>query len=659
MALDAATLALTAAELKATLTDAKIAKIFEPTRDELVITLRTRTDTYALLLSARSGSARVCLTEETFENPETPPSFCMLMRKHLTGGRLLDVHMEPGDRIVYFDFQCTNEMGDLVRNTLCAELMGRYSNLVLVQSGKIIDALKRVDFEDSDVRQLLPGLPYTTPPKPARPDFLLVSSASIVAAACERDLPVADALNKTVAGVGPVVCREAAWRAFDGEHLPANELTEEQKRKLMAAIDELKEEHATGGTPCSVTDPSGKPIEYTFFRPQQYGEKYIIKEWPSFNAMLEGYYAEKDRAERLRTKSKELHKAVHNMYERAVRKQAARQEELAASGKSEKLRLYGELLSANLYLAQKGMKSITVPNWYDEGKEVTIPLDLRFSPSQNAQNFFKNYKKKQTAGQMLKKLLLEGDENVAQVARADARRLQFVNDSEQAFQLPGRRFKPHREGDVVGHGLQVAAQVAVLVDAADQVDRQPHVALRKIAVAQLLDEVFLQRPSFGQIDRTLLVVLRKVVDAALVRRRVVLPEVFVEGDLLGRLLLVLGRTLLLFQHDIVFDLLFDALFELHGGQFQQLDHLYLLRRELLLKRKYLFLINSHIGSKLRIVQHSEFGLFIYRVLGFSKVVQGGRIPVFGKSGAAGAHSSMWLSRTAREGRKAPHSDGFR
>ena len=236
MALDAATLALTAAELKATLTDAKIAKLFEPTRDELVLTLRTRTDTYALLLSARSGSARVCLTEESFENPETPPSFCMLMRKHLTGGRLLDVHMEPGDRIVYFDFQCTNEMGDLVRNTLCAELMGRYSNLVLVQNGKIIDALKRVDFEDSDVRQLLPGLPYTTPPKPARPDFLAVSSASIVAAACERDLPVADALNKTVAGVGPVVCREAAWRAFDGEHLLANELTGEQKRALMAAI---------------------------------------------------------------------------------------------------------------------------------------------------------------------------------------------------------------------------------------------------------------------------------------------------------------------------------------------------------------------------------------------------------------------------------------
>ena len=413
MALDAATLALVTAELNAKLTDAKIAKIFEPTRDELVITLRTRTETFSLLLSARSGSARVCLTQESFENPETPPSFCMLMRKHLTGGRLLGVHMEPGDRIVYFDFLCTNEMGDLVQNTLCAELMGRYSNLVLVQAGKIIDALKRVDFEDSEIRQLLPGLAYTVPPKPARPDFLAVSAASIVSLACQRELPVADALNKTVAGVGPVVCREAAWRAFGGEHLLASELTQAQRVQLMEAIDGLKEEHAAGGCPCSVLTPEGKPVEFTFFRPRQYGESYIIKEWPSFGGMLEGYYAEKDRVERLRTNSKELHKAVHNMYERAVRKQAARKEELAATEKSETLRLYGELLSANLYLAQKGMKSITVSNWYDEGKEVTIPLDLRYSPSQNAQNYFKNYKKKQTAARMLAELLEEGEKEIA------------------------------------------------------------------------------------------------------------------------------------------------------------------------------------------------------------------------------------------------------
>ena len=189
MSLDAATLALVAGELKNTLLDARIDKIFEPTRDEVLITLRTRTETHRLLLSARSGSARVCLTRESFENPLTPPGFCMLLRKHLTGGRLVELRREPGDRIVYFDFRCTNEMGDLVTNTLAVELMGRYSNLVLVQNGRIIDALKRVDFDDSEVRQLLPGLAYTLPPKPARPDFLETSAAVIVAAACEKELP--------------------------------------------------------------------------------------------------------------------------------------------------------------------------------------------------------------------------------------------------------------------------------------------------------------------------------------------------------------------------------------------------------------------------------------------------------------------------------------
>lgn len=337
----------------------------------------------------------------------------MLMRKHLSGGRLLDVRMEPGDRIVYFEFLCTNEMGDLVHNILCAELMGRYSNLVLVQDGKILDALKRVDFEDSEVRQLLPGLPYAVPPKPARPDFLSVSAASIVAAACTRELPVADALNKTAAGVGPVVCREAAWRAFAGEELLASELTEPQRQQLMQAIDQLKAEHEAGGhslqhcctrmavrwnIPFLCRSSTAKPTRCA-------GGPVSALCWMATMRKRTGPSG-------CAPKAKELHKAVHNMYDRALRKQAARRDELAASGKSEKLRLYGELLSANLYMAQKGMSSITVPNWYDEGNEVTIPLDLRYTPSQNAQNYFKNYKKKQTAARMLVDLLAEGEKEI-------------------------------------------------------------------------------------------------------------------------------------------------------------------------------------------------------------------------------------------------------
>lgn len=415
MALDAATLALVAEELKNTLLDAKIDKIFEPTRDEVLITLRTRTETHRLLLSARSGSARVCLTKESFENPLTPPGFCMLLRKHLTGGRLIDLRREEGDRIVYFDFKCTNEMGDLVTNTLAAELMGRYSNLVLVQEGRIIDALKRVDFEDSEIRQLLPGLPYTLPPKPAKPDFLATSAAAMVAAACRKELPVAAALGKCVAGVGPVVLREAACRALGETAALACDLTPDEQNRLAAALEGLRAEHAAGGRPTAVRlpqpDGAPKPVEFSWFLPKQYGAEAVLTEYPTYSELLEDYYATKDRAERLRQKSRELYKAVHNMHERAVRKQAARREELAQSAKADTLRLYGELLQANLWAIHKGDRQATVTNYYT-GEEVTIRLDPRLGPNENAQKYFKDYKKKQTAGAMLQKLLVEGEAEI-------------------------------------------------------------------------------------------------------------------------------------------------------------------------------------------------------------------------------------------------------
>ena len=412
MALDAATLALAAQELKEALTDSRVDKIFEPTRDEVLITLRSRTQTFRLLLSARSGSARVCFTGESFENPAVPPSFCMLLRKHLAGGRLLDVRAEKGDRIVFFDFQCVNEMGDLVKNTLAAELMGRYSNLVLFQGEKIIDALKRVDFEDSEVRQLLPGLPYTLPPKPNKPDFFEGSAIGLVTAACRKDLPVADALIRSCGGVGPIVCREAAFRALGETSLQADQLTEAQRAALAGAIEGIREEYAAGGKPVAVFTAEGKPVEFTFLRPAQYGSACKLVEYPTYSDLLEGYYSDKDRAERLRQKSKDLHKSVKNMLDRAIRKQAARKEELAQSESSDRLRIYDELLQANLWAIRKGARSVTVNNYYD-GKDVTIPLDVRLSPSANAQKYFRDYKKKQTAAKMLVKLLAEGEQEIA------------------------------------------------------------------------------------------------------------------------------------------------------------------------------------------------------------------------------------------------------
>ena len=412
MALDAALLELTARELKQRLADARIDKIFEPTRDEVVLHLRTRTESHRLLVSARSGSARVCITQETFENPAAPPSFCMLLRKHFSGGRLVDVRVIPGERIAFFDFACTNEMGDSVCNTLAAELMGRYSNIVLVQGGKILDALKRVDFEASAVRQLLPGLPYTLPPKPDRPLLMQAPPQALAALCAQKDMPVADALMKATGGCGPAVCRVAAFRAFGTEDIYAAAMTEAQCAALAAQLEELQAVWRAGGTPTAVVNAEGRPVEFSFVPLHQYGETCSLVPYESCSALLEGYYAAKDKAERLRQRSKDLAKTVKNLYERAQRKLSARRAEQEESEQSGHLRVWGELLMANLWALRKGDRAAAVTNYYT-GETENIPLDVRLSPTANAQKYFKEYKKKQTAAKVLRQLIEESQAEVA------------------------------------------------------------------------------------------------------------------------------------------------------------------------------------------------------------------------------------------------------
>lgn len=422
MALDAATLALVATQLKSGMVDARIDKIYQPTRDEVVFLMRSRTGAFRLLLSARSGSARVCLTGEEYENPPVPPTFCMLMRKHLTGGRLLDVRTPPGERIVFFDFQCRNEMGDEVVNTLAAELMGRYSNLVLVRglptlqdpqlnSPKIIDALKRVDFEDSEVRQLLPGLAYTLPPRPDKLDFIEAPVQTVLEAVETGGLPVAELLRKTLGGIGPVVVREVCFRAFGGRDVLAGQQDPEDKKALAEALQAIRDDYAGGGKPCLVRKPDGSPTEFSFTRLTQYLPGCVLEEYPDFSQLLEAYYASRDRIDRLRQKSKQLRKTVQSMYERAVRKQAARTEELAESQQSDGLREMGELLTANLHAFKRGDAAVQLQSWTD-GRQVDIPLDVRLTPSGNAQKYFKEYKKRLTAARMLAELLQAGEREI-------------------------------------------------------------------------------------------------------------------------------------------------------------------------------------------------------------------------------------------------------
>ncbi len=411
MALDASTLLVAADELKQTITGARVEKLYMPTRDEVVFSLKTQKDGMKrLLVSARSGSARVHLTREEFENPAVPPTFCMLLRKHLNSGRVAGVRTVDGERILFLDFDAVNEMGDRVRRTLSVELMGRYSNIVLVSGeGRVIDALKRIDADTSDLRQLLPGLTFTMPPAQDKLKFLSAPLEEMVSRACAQSRPLSAALLGCIAGIGPVLCREIAFRAT-GADPDADALNETQRVSLRAEMERIRRA-ADGENRCINAVYDGeRPIEFSFVELSQYAGC-AQRRFDTLGALLDVYYAEKDRAERMKARSFDLSRQVNSLYDRALRKQQARLQERDNTGRAELKRLYGELVQANLHDIKKGQKSAALLNYYT-GETVTVPLDVARSPIQNAQKYFKEYRKLTTAARMLETLLAEGEREI-------------------------------------------------------------------------------------------------------------------------------------------------------------------------------------------------------------------------------------------------------
>ena len=405
MALDSMTMALLAKELNRQLADSRVDKIHQPSKDEMVFHMRRRSGSFKLLLSARSGTARICVTQEEFENPAAPPSFCMLMRKYFSGARFVSARAAEGERLIMLTFSATSEMGDTVKLEIAAELMGRYANLVLINGdGKIIDAMKRVDADASALRQLLPGLVYKLPPRKDSPIFVS-QTRQVLEKVFAFDGTVDKALLKCSMGMSPVIAREIASLSGVGD-TTASKLTVNQQRQVRRAAEKVLEYYHNPSFTV-VYGHDGMPAEYSFMPLSQY-RGLESRSYDSLNRLLDEYYSEKDRAERLRQKGKDLHKLVQNLLDRAQRKQIARKEELAQSEDNDKYRIYGELLTANLYKLEKGMKSVSVENYYD-GSTVTIPLDPKLGGNRNAQKYYKEYKRKQTAVKMLTKLIRQGE----------------------------------------------------------------------------------------------------------------------------------------------------------------------------------------------------------------------------------------------------------
>lgn len=415
MPLDGMTLSLLRRELYPCIVGSRIEKVHQPSKDELVFHLRTREGAYKLLISASANSPRLHLISGAPENPSAPPMLCMLLRKHLTGAVITDIRQLGLDRAVFIDLAGTNEIGDAVTFTLCVEIMAKHSNIILVGSdGIILDAVKRIDFTQSSVRQILPGFKYELPPKQDKLNVIEYDIKTVVEEIKKRSgKRLSAAVLDTIEGASPLISREIAAFACGGD-TAVDELTPIALQRLETKLGEIKEMLlGEGAEPTMLLRDGVKPYDFTFMDITQYGFAVTLKRFGSFSELLDDFYYEKDRFERTRQRSQSLLKLLSNAAARAARKLQSRQAELDACADKDRLRINAELILANQYRLEKGAPFYDVENFYGENETVRIKADPALSPSANAQKYFKEYRKAKNAEKLLGELIEQSGQELA------------------------------------------------------------------------------------------------------------------------------------------------------------------------------------------------------------------------------------------------------
>ena len=398
MPLDAVMLDALARELDSALQGAKIDRVQQPEKDLLLFSLRTAGGNKKLLVSVRSGSARVHFTAQSFENPAEPPMFCMLLRKHLTGARILSVTQPDYERMLLLRLTARDEMGDASEKTLAVELIGKSANAVLVGSdGRIIDCLRRMDY-GGEGRAMLPGMIYRLPPRQDKTPFYTSDEQTLRAALAAAPEGERDKwLLRSFSGLCPLICRELDYRAsFEGKSITDCALS------LRAAV---RENELTPTMLCS----GGAPMEISFTDIRQYGESVTEETYADFSTLLDAFFASRELAESRRRRSRELLHMARTAYERSVRKLAVQESELAATRDREEIRRRAELITANIYRIKRGDGVLVCEDYFtDGGPEISIELDRLKTPQQNAAALYKEFNRKKAAEEHLRVLIEQG-----------------------------------------------------------------------------------------------------------------------------------------------------------------------------------------------------------------------------------------------------------
>ena len=441
MAFDAYFLSAVLDEIRQKATGARVEKVHQPGRDTVILLLRCEHGREKLLFAPNPAAPRLHLTTSNPENPDQPPMFCMLLRKHLSGARLAEISQPPMERAATFVFDCTDEMGYPVQKKLVAELMGRTCNLYLLgPDGRIIDCLRRIGLDETSKRPALPGLMYQEPECITKTDPRSLEQKDYTNILCKPGADVlADRLMDELGGLSPLICREAAlFAAGDTQARIDERYAEEIAEKLYLFFHE----HLNHPAPYFYAQADGTPKQFAFCPIREYGG---CQQAESFTALLDNYYIVRDRKDAMRQKSQALRKTVTNLCQRITRKLAIQEKELAATFDRERHRQLGDIVTANIHRIIKGQSILEAEDFYDEEmKTIEIPISPILSPQQNAAKFYKDYARMKNAEKELTRQMELGEQELHYLKSV----LEELNRAETDAELEEIRQELHAGGYV-------------------------------------------------------------------------------------------------------------------------------------------------------------------------------------------------------------------
>ena len=411
MAFDGVTIAGIVNELQDKLVGNRVYKIAQPEKDELLLTIKGSCGQVRMLMSADASLPLLYLTDKNKTSPMTAPNFCMLLRKHLQNARIVSVTQPGLERIVRFELEHLNELGDLCRKYLIIELMGKHSNIIFCdENNMIIDSIKHISGMVSSVREVLPGREYFIPKTQDKAELLVCSEGEIEAVLKAKCMPIYKAVYTGFTGISPSIAHELCYRAGIDSDKSGAELTVSELANLSSELRKLSEDIQNGSFYPNVVYENKQPAEYAVTALTSYSQD-SIREFDSISGLLEYYYAEKNTITRIRQRSVDLRKIVQTALERNVKKYDLQMKQLEDTEKREMYRVYGELLNAYGYGVEPGAKSMDALNYYDN-QMITIPLDPMLTAGENAKKYFDKYQKLKRTYEALTTLTKETDDEI-------------------------------------------------------------------------------------------------------------------------------------------------------------------------------------------------------------------------------------------------------